>query len=45
MKKQGYKESIMRPSVRALGAIAKHMNLLDLEKVKEYLSKRNSSGI
>jgi integrase len=43
MKKQGYKESTIRPSVRALKAIAKRTDLLDPEKVKEYLAYANVS--
>lgn len=43
MKKQGYKESTIRPSVRALKAIAKRTNLLDPEKVKEYLANADVS--
>jgi len=43
MKKQGYEESTIRPSVRALKAIAKRTDLLDSEKAKEYLVNANLS--
>jgi hypothetical protein len=43
MKKKGYKESTIGSSVRALKAIAKRTNLLDLEKVKEHLANADVS--
>jgi integrase len=38
MRKQGYRESTIRPCVRALKAIAKRTNLLNSESVKTYLA-------
>jgi len=38
MRKQGYRESTIRPCIRALKAIAKRTNLLNPESVKAYLA-------
>lgn len=40
IKKQGYRESTIRPSVRALKVIAERKDLLDLEEVGEHLAMR-----
>ncbi len=38
MRKEGYRESTVRPCIRALRAIAKRANLLNPESVKSYLA-------
>jgi len=43
MRKQGYRESTIRPCVRALKAIAKRTNLLNPESVKSYLASAELS--
>ena len=43
MRKEGYRESTIRPCIRALRAIAKRTNLLNRESVKSYLASTDLS--
>jgi integrase len=43
MRKEGYRESTIRPCIRALRAIAKRTNLLNPEAVKSYLASAELS--
>jgi hypothetical protein len=43
MRREGYRESTIRPCIRALRAIAKRTNLLNPESVKSYLASAELS--
>jgi hypothetical protein len=43
MRKEGYRESTIRPCIRELRAIAKRANLLNPESVKSYLASADLS--
>lgn len=43
MRKQGYRESTVKPCIRALKSIARRANLLDSESVKSYLASAQLS--